>query len=95
MLLPIENGMTLNNDWYFDRMFLDPTPWDYRDSWELIGFAYDYDLITDVVSYETDECDEPETYFNSLTTKQAAKLIEDYIERYGLIGDFCKWKEEQ
>ena len=94
MLLPIENGMTLNNDWFFDHMFLDPTPWDYRDLWELIGFAREYDLITDIVNCETDECDDPEAYFNSLTTKQAAKLIEDYIERYGLIGDFCKWKED-
>ncbi len=91
----LDNFMTIYGP-TLDSLFLDTTLWDIRDSWDLVAYAYDRDLIPSIIEPEltTDDPEDPIEAFEALPKEEAAKLIEGWIERNLMISDYISWREE-
>ena len=95
-MTPLENPWLIHLDRDLDAMFLDTTLWDIRDNWELFAYAYERGLIPDIVEPEltTEDPADPIEAFEAMPDDKAASLIEHWIERHCMIGDYIDWRKE-
>ncbi len=79
-----------------EALFPDTTLWDIRDDWDLFAYAYERGLIAEIIEPEltTDDPEDPIEAFEAMPEKEAATLIERWIERNLMISDYLDWRKE-
>ena len=91
MLEPIENAMIIGEDRLLAAMYpMSNTPWDYRKPWYLFQFVYANDMEDEIRFTYLDE-DDVDKCLDDLPEDVAIRLIERYIEHYGLIDRYDDW----
>lgn len=98
----IENGMVLEADAYWDKVYEQPDHWDDDRGYETVEqFGDDRDILYKAVAHWLDVDEEDadrdrldEVYY-MMNRDKRKEIVEDYIEYHDLQADFNNWYSDR
>lgn len=98
----IENGMVLEADAYWDKVYGQPDYWeDDRDYGTVEQYGDDRDILYKAVALWLDvdeedaDRDRLDEVYDMMTRDKRKKIVEDYVEFHDLQEDFNSWYSDR